>query len=241
MPSLRETQQELAASLLSMRSDVSWGTSAYRRNAFGNWTGALANAYPIVRKIVGEDFFDGLARAYAREHPSTSGDLNECGVRLPGFVAAFPHTQDLPYLPDVARMEWLARLALYAPDAPVFDPAALAKVPPENYPALRPKLAPGATVFRSDWPVARVWEVHQEGYRGDFAVNFVPGIHRVLVYRPRWRAEVRPISLGEYRFLAGAGRGESLGEFVDAALHFEPAFDAAVVLQRWIAAGALSL
>src|SRR5258708_8332119 len=92
--------------------------AAYRRNVFGNWSGALANAYPIVRKIVGGEFFDAMAREYAREHPSTSGDLNEFGARLPGFVAACPHTRDLPYMPDVSRMEWLAPLPFYSPSAP---------------------------------------------------------------------------------------------------------------------------
>ena len=109
MRSLLEWQSGFAASLLGRGGAP--GVSVYRSNAFGNWAQALAGAYPIARKVVGADFFEGLAREYARAYPSASGDLNEYGAHLAEFVAAFPHTQDLPYLPDVARMEWLAHRA----------------------------------------------------------------------------------------------------------------------------------
>ena len=75
--------------------------AVYRGNVVGACTKALAGAYPIVAKIVGESFFEGLAREYLRRFPSASGDLNEFGGSLAQFVAHFPHTQDLPYLPDL--------------------------------------------------------------------------------------------------------------------------------------------
>ncbi len=241
MRSLLEYQRKFSEALLSKEQSAAWGMAAYRRNVFGNWSGALANAYPIVRKIVGGEFFDAMAREYAREHPSTSGDLNEFGARLPGFVAACPHTRDLPYLPDVARMEWLAHLAYYAPDAAPFDAKRLAALPAENNPELKFKLAPGSALMRSDWPLARIWEVHQDGYSGEVAVEFTPGSHRVLIYRPRWRVEVCPVSLGEYRFLAGAGRGQTLGQLVDAALELDPIFDPSAALPRWVGLRALTV
>ena len=55
----------------------------YRGNVVANAHKAIASAYPVVRKIVGEGFFEGLAREYLRPYPSTSGDLNAYGERLP--------------------------------------------------------------------------------------------------------------------------------------------------------------
>ena len=227
MSSLLDVQQELAEAILGRNADAPWGVRVYRNNVFGNLAGALANAYPIVRKIVGEDFFKAMAHEYTRQHPSWSGDLNEHGARLPGFLASFPYTQDLPYLPDVAHMEWVAHIAHFAADA-------------EPTGELPFKLAPGTTPMRSDWPLARLWEVHQDGYHGEISVDFVPGPHRILVYRPEWRVEVRPISLGEYRFIAGAGRGEPLGELLEAAVALDPAFEPASSLARLGKLGALT-
>ena len=226
MPSLLDEQQRLAAAILARNVDASWGVRVYRNNVFGNLAGALANAYPVVRKIVGEGFFKAMAHEYSREHPSTSGDLNEYGARLPGFVGSFPHTQDLPYLPDVARMEWVAHLAYYAAESePVGD--------------LPFTLAAGSAPMRSDWPLARLWEVHQDSYCGEISVDFAPGPYRILVFRSAWRVEVQPITLGEYRFIAGAGRGEPLGELLEAAVKLDPAFEPAAALARLARMGAL--
>ena len=241
MRSLPEIQRAFAADLLDRSAERSWGMRAYRSNVFGNWAGALAGAYPIVRKIVGAEFFDAMAREYARAHPSVSGDLNEYGARLPGFVAGFEHTRDLPYLPDVARMEWLAHLAYYAADAKPPDFSVLGATPPGAHSLLRIELGPCCAMLRSDWPLARLWEVHQDDYRGAVQVDFAPGPYHILVLRRCWKAEVHAVALGEYRFLAGAEHGGTLGELIDAALEVDPVFDPAAALRRWIEAGALCL
>ena len=213
--------------------------AVYRGNVAGNTARALANAYPIVRKILGEEFFDGLAREYARAHPSTSGDLNDYGSQLAEFVAGFAHTQDLPYLPDVARMEWLAHRAYYAADAAPLDPARLAAVPEADYAKLRPVLAPACGLLASRWPLARIWTVHQGDYAGAFEGDLDSGPDRILVHRPRWRAIVEPIRPGEYRFLGCALGGDSLGHALAAALAEDPEFDLPAALARWVAAGVI--
>ena len=211
--------------------------AAYRGNVFGNCAHALAAAYPIVRKIVGADFFAATAREYARVHPSTSGDLNEYGDTLPAFLAAFPHTRDLPYLPDVARMEWLAHQAYYAADAASLDPARLAGLPPERWGALRPVLAPGCALLVSDWPLARIWTVHQDDYASGIDVDLDAGPDRVLVHRPRWTAAVQAIGAGDHRFLAAALENARLGDALEAAAAEDSGFDPATALARWVAAG----
>jgi len=240
MASLLELQRELSAALAG-GGPAPAGIEVYRGNVSGNCAQALAAAYPVVRKVVGEEFFDAMARAYARARPSTSGDLNAFGAELAQFVAAFPHTQDLPYLADVARMEWLAHRAYYAPDSAPFDRAALARARPEQYAALIPRLAPGSAVLASAWPLARIWEVHQNGYVGDPELDLNAGPDRIVIFRPRWHVEVRSLSLGEYCFFSGALRTQPLGELIESACAIDPAFDPSAMMTRWIEYGALAL
>lgn len=241
MRSLLEVQRDLGAAILRREPERAWGVAAYRNNVFGNWAQALASVYPVVRKILSAQSFDALAHQYAREHPSASGDLNEYGEQLPAFVAAHPDTQHLPYLPDVARMEWLAHLAYYAGDSKPFDPVALAGLPPKRCAGLRLRPAPGSALLESGWPLARLWEIHQDDYRGEQAVELSAGAYRVLIYRPRWRAQVVAVTLGEFHFLAGAARGDTLGETIGAALALDASFDPAAALPRWVQAGAIAL
>jgi len=210
--------------------------AVYRGNVVANAQEALANAYPIVVKIVGEEFFNGLAREHLRRHPSTSGDLNAYGECFAGFVAAFPHTQDLPYLPDVARMEWLAHRAHYARDAEPFGASRLAVIRETRWNDLRPVLAPSCTLLESHWPVARIWEVHQDGYAGELSVDFESGPERILVHRPRFRVQVAPLSAGAHRFLQRAAAGSSIAAALEAAFAEEPGFEFPAALRAWIEA-----
>jgi len=243
MQSLRDLQRDFGRFLLEPGGPAAFraGLRIYTGNVYRNWTKALESAYPVIRKIVGEPFFESLARAYARAHASVSGDLNEFGAHLSGFVARFPHTQDLPYLPDVARMEWLAHRAHFAADAPGFDPARLADVPPERHSLLRLQCAPASALITSDWPLARIWDVHQDGYCGDPSVDFDAAPGRFLVFRPRWHVTLEAISHGDYRFLAEAKRSATLGEALEAAASADSGFDAANALARWIGMGVVAL
>lgn len=208
---------------------------AYRGNVFSNWSKALAGAYPIARKIVGAEFFDALAREYARAHPSASGDLNEFGGKLAQFVETFPHTIDLPYLPDVARMEWLAHRAYYAADAVPFDfKIALFENP-------RFRLAPPCALLASAWPLGRIWQVHQDDYERPVDVDLASGPDRIVVHRPRWRVQVQSVAPGDFRFLQAAQAGAALDAALEAAIAADPAFDASLALARWVEAGVLTL
>lgn len=234
MPSLLEAQSQFASELLGGGGAA--GMAVYRANVYGNWTGALAAAYPIMRKIVGGEFFQGLARAYADAHPSASGDLNEYGARMAEFVASFRHTQDLPYLPDVARMEWLAHLAYYAADRQEFRAAHI-----DDAESLSPRLAPACALLESPWPLGRIWTVHQDDYEGEIAVDLGAGPDRVLIHRPRWRVQARSLAAGDHVFLTAVRSGLSLGEALEAALAEDPDFDPSSALARWVDAGVLIL
>jgi hypothetical protein len=205
------------------------GLRVYRGNVFGNWRAALGGAYPIVRAIVGADFFERLARDYAQVAPSTSGDLHDYGAQLAPFLDGYTHTRDLPYLPDVARLEWCAHLAYYAADASPFDLSRPTQA----------RLAPDCALFESAWPLQRLWEAHQEG--GDPAsVNLGAGPDRVLVHRSRWRVEVSSLRAGDYRFLERLRAGAELGAALEAATAADAAFVARVAFAAWVQAGVIT-
>jgi hypothetical protein len=208
--------------------------AVYRGNVVSNAGKALANAYPIAVKIVGDEFFEALSREYLRRHPSTSGDLNVFGERFADFLEAFPHTQDLPYFPDVARMEWLVHRAHYARDAERLDVRRLASIRESAWGRLRPVLAPACALFESRWPLARIWEVHQDGYAGEFSVDLDSGPGRILVYRPDLRVRVAPLSVGAHRFLQRASAGDSIAVALEAATADDREFRLPATLRAWV-------
>jgi hypothetical protein len=206
----------------------------YRGNARANTAKALGAAYPVIGKIVGGEFFSGLASEYQSRFASVNGDLNEYGGSFAAFLADFPPAKEIPYLADVARLEWRVHRAHYAADPAPFDPARLASVPPEHQLQLRPRLHPACHVLQSAYPIARIWEVHQDTFSGEFEVEFSGSPTNALVSRPRFRVEVAQIGDAEAAFLGAALDAQTLDAALAAAQLRDASFDLGRSLSEWV-------
>ena len=205
----------------------------YRGNLVGAWDKTLSAAYPVLKTLVGDEFFGGLARAYGKAHPSASGDLNLFGAHFAEFLADFEHVADYPYFPDMARLEWALHRAYYAASGNKLGAADFAALSPEQMDSSRLTLRPPCNLFRSDWAVIALWQAHQKG--GDCAFpQRLDSPSRGLVARPQWKPEVVALTPEAYAVLAALMQGESLGPALDAALEINPEFDFGFSLQQWL-------
>ncbi|MCA1863003.1 DUF692 family protein [Janthinobacterium sp. HSC-3S05] len=214
--------------------------SLYRGNLSATWRRTLGHAYPVVLALVGEAFFAGLARAYGRQYPSDSADLNEFGARFADFLASFPHVATLPYLPDMARLEWAVHLAHYAADAQGLAPESLAALHPDQLEARRFRLHPACALLASSWQVAALWQAHQEGEgQGKFPQELQVASW-ALVCRTRWKAQVLVVDVAAHAALVMLQQGQTFGAALDAAFELDPAFDLAAHLRQWLAHAVLT-
>jgi len=60
----------------------------YRNNYRGNLHDALAGAYPVIKQLVGDEFFRFLARKYIEKYPSRSANLHQYGEELQFLLPA---------------------------------------------------------------------------------------------------------------------------------------------------------
>ncbi|MDN2717086.1 DUF692 family multinuclear iron-containing protein [Janthinobacterium sp. SUN120] len=212
----------------------------YRGNMNATWRRTLAHAYPVVLALVGEEFLGGLARAYGRQMPSDSADLNQFGARFADFLATFPHISDLPYLPDMARLEWAVHLAHYAADAQGLAPESLAALHPDQLEVRRFSLHPACALLESDWQVAALWQAHQEGGRQGMFPQDMQVASCALVCRTRWKAQVLLLDAAAHAALLALRQGQTFGAALDAAFELDPAFDLAAHLRQWLAHAVLT-
>ncbi len=206
----------------------------YRGNLTSTWDKTLAQAYPVVRQLVGEEFFGGLARAYGRAHASDSGDLNRFGARFAEFLAGFPHVAELPYLPDMARLEWALHRAHYSADAAGVSAAEFAAVGPERIETARLRLHPACALLASEWAILPLWLAHQDGSSQTFPAQMRADSYS-LVARPQWKAQVLPLSRATHAALSVLAAGGDFGAALDAAFDIDEAFDVGANMQQWIA------
>jgi hypothetical protein len=187
----------------------------YRRGIEANRCGALRAAYPVVARLVGDAFFGEAARRFSLSSPPREADLNRYGAGFPAFLAAHDPAAGLPWLADVARLEWAWHESLMAADTPPVDFAALAGVDGEAQPALRFTLHPAVRLVRSAWPVLAIWEANQEGRDGTVARD--EGADDILVWREGMRVRLALLGAPEAGFLEAILAGVPLGEAADRA------------------------
>jgi len=173
MPTLRESQDlfrdallgEPASKLVDLVEsdglDPRARLAVYRHHVFITLTATLESAFPVVCQLVDRRFFAYVADAFIRQHSPTNPCLDEYGSAFPGFLGAFEACEGLPYLSDVARLEWAIHLAAQAPDVALLDPALLGSVAPAEMARLRFIPRAGLAYLVSAWPVDRIWRAHQ--------------------------------------------------------------------------------
>jgi len=247
---LRDLQTGFAAALLDEHSKFDEHVRAgrfpaaqhfqvYRNNLAESLTGALRAVYPAIEKLVGDGFFRYAAHEYLNAHRPKSGNLHEFGDAFADFLAGFQPAAELPYLPDVARLEWAWHRAFHAADAPAFDIARLGAVPANQHEKLRFTLHPSAQLLASEFPIVRIFEINQEGYDGDVSVDLNEGGVRVLVIRRELTVTVEPLAAGEAEVLTTLAAQQTLGAAVQAALAAQPDFDLTATLADHLQRGTL--
>ncbi|NWK78617.1 DNA-binding domain-containing protein [Aquitalea sp. LB_tupeE] len=199
------------------------GLAVYRNNYRLGLMDTLKMIYPVCGQIVGEEFFTGLAREYSKRNASLSGNLHEYGGLFGDFLQGFPPAQTLPYLADVARLEWAVHRSYYAIDQQALTAVALTGVAAEHYGALQFRLPDSCTVLSSPWPIVGIWQGHQPGHA--LEVNLDAGGEAALVQRNAGRVGVTLLSPGMAALLHSLQQGETLGQAAEQALQAEADFD----------------
>lgn len=199
----------------------------YRGNLTSTWGKALSAAYPVIAQLVGEEFFSAMAREYGRAHPSESGDLNQFGAHFERFLQTFEHARGLPYLADMARLEWQLHRIHYARHE---QPLQAQDIDPLTVEGQGFPWQPTAQLFASEWSVVPLWLAHQ-------GQPFPPTMDepsRALLSRPRWTAQVTLLPAPEYAALQALNEGKTFGAALDAAFALDENFHVAASLQQWL-------
>ncbi|MBC6481109.1 MAG: putative DNA-binding domain-containing protein [Hormoscilla sp. GM7CHS1pb] len=157
--------------------------AVYRGNAIGNLSKTLMSTYPVCCQLVGEKFFEATAVKYIDRFPCLSPDLGDYGEQFPDFLANFEPVADLPYLPDVARLEWHWHRVFCGEDTRELDFQRLGEVPQEKWGELIFYLPKNGVLIESDYPIHRIWEVNQSDYQGDEVVNLESGGIKIFLWR----------------------------------------------------------
>ena len=206
LPDLIHFQRDFAAALDGAETGA---MAVYRNTIFQGAAEALRANYPVTDQILGTEMFDQVAVDFAVACPPRSPILALYGEGFAEWIKEQPWAADLPYLPDVARVERLHVRCLFAADAS--EPRGHIAAPSETLP-----LHPCVQFTWLATPAMSIWLAHQQNADGLIA--------------PHWKAEgalfARPgpfvlhalrIGRAGHRMLSGIRLGETISAAMAAA------------------------
>jgi hypothetical protein len=197
--------------------------AVYRNNVVAGLVKAIEARFPAVEKIVGEDFFAAMARAFVVAQLPRSPLLATYGDEFADFISTFEPARGLPYLADVARIEAARTRAYHAGDATPLAAGEFAALGADVLIGLRIDVHPSLEIVRSEHPIVTIWAMNSGAQK--LAPIETWNAEDALIVRPYLDVEVRLLPPGGATFLRALAAGRSLGEAADTALADHPDFD----------------
>ena len=213
------------------------GLAIYQSGVRGTLRETLASIYPVCLRLVGEDFFGGMAIAYIKQYPANSPDLADYGDYFADFITDFAPAASLPYLVDVARLEWHWHRVFHGENALILDYQALSQVAPEQWGKLKFYLPKNSILQQSPYPVHRIWQVNQPNYLGKERVSLEEGACRFLIWQKNYEMRIDLLSDEEWIVLLALTTSQPLELICEQLSQTTPAIDVGSLLPKLVQKG----
>lgn len=207
----------------------------YRRGYGLRLVEALANDFPGLRQMLGEDEFANVALDYVAAHPSRHPSLRWLGSGLPGFLASHACAHAV----GMARFDWAIALAFDAPNQSTASLSELLSLPPETWETFGLRFADCVSDLTADTSIAAL---RHALLRSEAELPPATGFDiSWLVWREGEDVQYRPLPEDERQTLdcmrAGRSFSDMCGLLASIFQESEPSRRGAEFLQDWLTRG----
>ena len=206
----------------------------YRTTTRSLHVSAIGDDFPVCKKILGDDYFNLIAKKYFLAHPSTSIDLNDYGDEFAAFIENLlierPELKEYSYLADLAKLEIAVKKAHFAKDEKElsidgceFDENSILSIRPD------------VIIQRSPYPVHIIWQMHQDECES-IDIGDTKDMYLLCVFRQNFDVYVCELDDHVFVLLENISTGYSLGDIISEAgnpMHTNRALKY-VLLKNWL-------
>lgn len=211
--------------------------AVYRNSVLAGAVEALRGNFPSVEALVGPGWMQDAAAAYAQRTPPGDPRLIHYGAAFPDFLEPLQYRYNVPYLADVARLDFAWCEAFAAPQEPSLALTDLAGMTATDL--ANTCLAPRSSV-RWRWfarhPVFTLWHHSREGLSWPQHQPWVA--EGALLSGTQEGVAYQALEVGGCAFLDACAQGRVLEQASAAALTAQPDLDFTPLLGRLLAAQA---
>jgi hypothetical protein len=203
----------------------------------------IGNDHELLRRYLGADRFQAMARAYIAGFPSRHPNARWFSRRLPEFLSSSTPYSQQPLLGELAALERALSDAFDGVDAPVLRIDDLSAIPPQAWARLCFVCHPTATCLSALTNVAAIWTALKAGKEPPPS-TLSKDATRILVWRHDRTAMFRELTIEEAMMWEETAKGTRFGDLCEMlAMYNDPAsapVRAAGILKTWLDAGLLS-
>ena len=195
----------------------------YRNNVFVSLTEAIASSFPACFALVGENFFNALARAYIDEVMPQSPLIYLYAEKFPDFLQNFTPAKKIPYLADLARLEWEFLKSTHAKDAVPLMIDELQKIEADHMPICCFTMHPSLFIGQSNWQIADLWiKIRHDPAR---SIEKIEETQFYLIIRPHLQTQIHIISKAMHNFMRKLSKNISFAQASEETIEAYPDFN----------------
>jgi len=211
----------------------------------------LAEDFPVLHGMLGDEAFDELCQRYIVAYPSSHSSLRYFGQNLEKFVTGESPYNTQVVIGEMARFEWNFHDVFDAPDHAAITIEDVGALVPAVWTTLRFEFHPSLHIAPYDWNVLAVWSSVQEentpSTNSETVPDIMPEVLNETTYAIQWRQDLRSyfrsLAPDEARALLMAMDNKAFPEICEG-LAFEHADNAPVraaeLLRNWVTEGLIS-
>ena len=222
-----ESSPDLLAAVDGEEFDPASLLSIYRNNTLITLSETLSATFPVVRRLVGQRFFEYAAHTFICGNFPSTPCLVEYGAKFPAFLADFPPAAGIAYLSDVASLEWAINRVVHSATETAVTIDCIAGVGSDPA-GIRLRTDPATRYVASIYPIHQIWRANRPDV--DPGVIHLGGNGEHLQIRRTDGLQIRHLLPASWTFRAVITAGGALGIAVESALEIDTAFDLSTAL-----------
>lgn len=222
--------------------------SIYAHAYFARLVDCLGETFPMVRRLLGTEVFNGFAFEYLQQHPSTSYTLGELGREFVPFVRSTrrgesitnesPDWTDL--LIDLAQLEWTIDEVFDGPGVERIAPLSAESVvnlSAEQWAQARLQLAPCVRLLASAFPVNTFYSALRSADEASLPPMPTEEPQWILITRRDYIVRRVELSPSQHALLTALQAGQPIGQAIEKAAEFSGEADESFAsqMQQWFA------
>jgi len=183
----------------------------YRRGYRARLTETLGETFEATWWVLGDDDFLSLAGRFTSENVSQTYDLSEYGNEFPEFLSQTPVFEEIPFIADLARFEWVFKTIFHKKNLPsqTVDWHAVSADQSE----IRLSLSPSALLVSSQYSVYEIWRRRDQNI--GVLESFDWSIEEpLIVYKRDSQVFVKRLDLTTFSLMKGLASGLSLEDAI---------------------------